>query len=360
MDKPTIFFSHSSSDKDVMLKLKELFCEKTGGTIEVFLSSDGQSIPLGKNWVYRVQEALDEAKIMIVFLTPASIRSSWIYFEAGYAYSKILRVVPVGLLGADISSVAPPLSLLQGFNIESKDGLDNLIALVNDIFSHNHKATFTEVEYRSITIKDDKFSFHPLGELLGLVNEIHIEISESDNLCCTPEKGIRIAIDFFEKRGLEYRVNKNCIESFGLTAYTTDSQRPRPIIFTFDPALSDSTVPLAIEIVKSLRAEGVKGISIRFDFVDTVECVKESHKLSARLFGTGVTLGEDRSFVYEGLMFSVDHLIHFVGDRSIKRGATYLSMTPVNNTFSLGEAAKLMRMLITNKVLYESEQWTEV
>lgn len=67
MSKPTIFFSHSSSDKDVLFKLKELFCDKTAGTIEVFLSSDGQSIPLGKNWVHRVQEALDNAKLMIVF-----------------------------------------------------------------------------------------------------------------------------------------------------------------------------------------------------------------------------------------------------------------------------------------------------
>lgn len=84
MNKPVVFFSHSSKDKAVLAKLKELFVEKAGATIEVFLSSDGQSIPLGRNWVHRVEEGLKTAKVMLVFLTPSSLESSWIFFEAGY------------------------------------------------------------------------------------------------------------------------------------------------------------------------------------------------------------------------------------------------------------------------------------
>lgn len=359
MSKPTIFFSHSSSDKDVLFKLKELFCDKTGGTIEVFLSSDGQSIPLGKNWVHRVQEALDNAKLMMVFLTPNSLRSSWIYFEAGYAYSKNLRVVPVGLLGTDISSVAPPLSLLQGFNIKNKDGLDNLIALVNDAFSHNHKDAFTDDEYLSLVLKDDKYSSHPLGELVRLINEIHIEVTERDNLNCTPEEGIAKAVAILNDNNFEHRNTESSINGFGLTAYTTNNQSPKPIKFVLDPSLSDSTIPLAIEIIKKIRDEGVKYISIRFDLVDTIECVKENHKLTAKLFGTGVALDRDSALLYKDLRFSIDHLVHFCGMKSIKRGATYISITPMQNDFSLAEAAKLINLLITNGVLYETEQWAE-
>lgn len=39
--KPTIFFSHSSKDKESLIVLKELIEEKTGGTINIFMSSDG-------------------------------------------------------------------------------------------------------------------------------------------------------------------------------------------------------------------------------------------------------------------------------------------------------------------------------
>ena len=56
--KPIAFFSHSSRDKEALGRLKDLFVEKTGGTIEIFLSSDGQSIKFGRNWVHRIEEAL--------------------------------------------------------------------------------------------------------------------------------------------------------------------------------------------------------------------------------------------------------------------------------------------------------------
>lgn len=360
MSKPTVFFSHSSADKEVLLKLKALFCEKTGGTIDVFLSSDGQSIPLGKNWVHRVQEALDEAKIMVVFLTPNSLRSSWIYFEAGYAYSKNIRVVPVGFLGADISSVAPPISLLQGFNIETKDSLDNLIALVNDTFSHNHKSKFSEEEYKGLAVEGGDFAAHPLGELVQLINEIHIEITERDNLNCTAQEGILLARNVFARRNLENRGSENYVEGFGVTATTTDSQSPRPVSFTIDPALIETTLPLAIEIIREIRKEGVKGISIRFDFVDTVNCENKKHKLTARLFGTGVSLGEDEGLVYSGMNFKMSHLISFHGARGIKQRAVYLSVTPVEDHFDLGKTSELMALLFSKKVLYESEQWVEM
>jgi len=47
MTKLTIFFSHSSQDKKELTRMKELFITKTGGSIDVFLSRDGQSVPLG-------------------------------------------------------------------------------------------------------------------------------------------------------------------------------------------------------------------------------------------------------------------------------------------------------------------------
>jgi len=144
MFKPIVFFSHSSKDKDVMVRLKNVFTEKTGGSIEVFLSSDGQSIPLGRNWVYKVQENLKQAGLMIVFVTQNSITSSWIYFEAGYSYSNEIRVVPVGFLGVDLNQLGPPLSLLQGFNITSSDTLNNLIALANEQFKHKHIPSFND------------------------------------------------------------------------------------------------------------------------------------------------------------------------------------------------------------------------
>ena len=97
MSKPTVFFSHSSKDKEQILAIRDKLDKATSGVIDIFLSSDGQSIPFGTNWVHRVEQGLKDATIMFVFATENSIRSGWIYFEAGFAYSKGIKVIPVGL-----------------------------------------------------------------------------------------------------------------------------------------------------------------------------------------------------------------------------------------------------------------------
>lgn len=61
MGKPIVFFSHSSKNADALARLKTQFVELTGGAIEAFLSSDGQSIRFGKNWVSSIEDALKEA-----------------------------------------------------------------------------------------------------------------------------------------------------------------------------------------------------------------------------------------------------------------------------------------------------------
>lgn len=50
---------------------------------------------------------------MFVFISPHSLRSNWLFFESGFAYSRDIKVVPVGILGVDLGTLSPPLSLLQ-------------------------------------------------------------------------------------------------------------------------------------------------------------------------------------------------------------------------------------------------------
>ena len=97
MSKPTIFFSHFSKDKEIVLKIKNKLMKFTSNTIEIFQSSDGESIPFGTNWIHKVEDGLKNSKVMFVFITENSISSGWIYFEAGFAYSKGIHVIPVGL-----------------------------------------------------------------------------------------------------------------------------------------------------------------------------------------------------------------------------------------------------------------------
>lgn len=149
MNKPTLFFSHSSKDKEMVLSIKTKLDIATGGVMEIFMSSDGQSIPFGTNWIHKIEEGLQAAKIMFVFVTQNSISSGWIYFEAGYAYSKGIQVIPVGI-GVDIGSLKAPLNLLQGFNILSEDSLNNFITIINKTFDYRFANAFNYNDYLEV------------------------------------------------------------------------------------------------------------------------------------------------------------------------------------------------------------------
>ncbi len=360
MNKPTIFFSHSSKDKEVLGRLKEIFSQKTGGTIDVFLSSDGQSIPLGRNWVHRVQEALEHSSVMVVFITPNSLRSTWIYFEAGFAYSKGIRVVPVGFLGSDLAHISPPLSLLQGFNIQNKDGLDNLIALVNEVYSHKHLTCFTAAEYDEIASFGDPASAHPLGQFLSLINEIHIFTNEREHLQVTADVGLQRAVEELTKSEIEFREVGNRIDAFGMTISTTDSQVPKPINFVLDPALIDRTLPLVIRILGNICTNGINGVTIRLDFADSINCISKNHKMTAKLFGTGVSLGVNDEMKFNDITFSISHLISFRRQGDFTRGATYLSIKPLKVDISVKELRELLELLFARKVLYEETEWVSI
>lgn len=168
MNKPTIFFSHSSKDKDLILSIKNKLEKSTGGVMEIFMSSDGQSIPFGTNWIHKIEDGLQAAKIMFVFVTENSISSGWIYFEAGYAYSKGIQVVPVGI-GVDIGSLKAPLNLLQGFNILSEDSLNNFITIINRTFDFRFESVFEYGDYLEVisNISTESFSTVKFEEVVG-------------------------------------------------------------------------------------------------------------------------------------------------------------------------------------------------
>lgn len=164
MSKHTIFFSHTSRDKDIILPLKNRIDEITGKVLKIFMSSDGESIPFGSNWIHQIEKGLEEAAIMFVFVTPNSIKSSWIYFESGYAYSKKVEVIPVGI-GIDVGSLKPPLNLLQGFNISSPESIDNFITIINRKFDFLFKENqFNDEDFNKLVPNEENSYNHFIWE----------------------------------------------------------------------------------------------------------------------------------------------------------------------------------------------------
>src|SRR5262249_20623527 len=124
---------------------------------------------------------LKEARLLLVFLSPAALRSNWVLFEAGHAYARGVRVVPVGIRGVNLSTVPPPMSLLQGFNITSAESLTNIFALTNEEFGFSHNATFIREDFEGV-FPPDATSPSPAQPVFDVVDTVALTFQLRENL----------------------------------------------------------------------------------------------------------------------------------------------------------------------------------
>jgi TIR domain len=229
MEKPIVFISHSSKDEKYLRHLKQLLDVKTGESIKIFLSSDGQSIPFGRNWVHKIEEALSDTSLMFVFITPNSLRSNWIYFEAGHAYSRGIKVIPIGL-GIDLNNINPPLSLLQGFNLDKSDALGNIVATINETYKTNFNTVFTQQDF------DTLFSKDVIQFVLNSVRLITV------SLRCEPDfQPLDVILSELASNQIEYITAEKRIWSSGLRLQIADSNN---ITISFDGLLAGIYIPV--------------------------------------------------------------------------------------------------------------------
>lgn len=300
MAKPKVFLSHSSVDQRALIRLRTLLEQKTAGAIEFFMSSDGQSIPLGRNWVHRIEQALDEAQLLLVFLTPNSMKSPWVFFESGYVYSKNIKVIPVGVLGYDLGNLRPPLSLLQGFNISGPDSLNNLVALFNREFDLSFKEDFTDDDYvRIFGPATDDVPFHT--QILSHVEDVAFTVAGKTDELFAAARAAFTSLKL-ETTDREYRIDLPGAELYvqRLSANASGG--------TVHAKMDATLLPILQSVIDAmLRQLSDNDRPARFSLTlrDYVSMPAERHKLTAPLFGRGARIIDSEYIAVGGEEFKV-------------------------------------------------------
>ncbi len=290
--KPTVFFSHSSKDEIPLRKLKEVLSAKLGNDVDIFLSSDGQSIPLGRNWVYEIQGALDRCRAVFIFLSPNAVRSGWVHFEAGYTYARKIKVIPVGVLGFDLSQLSPPLSLLQGFNITSTETLNNIVAIVNEVCGSNFDPLFTAADYANIFSVTALEPNSILGTLTDTVDNLQYSIS------CDGLSYKDLIKEVLKARGVPCRNHADYYETYGLTIIPTKQN----LTFNIEPDLTKVTFPVVDEITQ-LAQDRKAGVRLTITLNSSIGRLFERRKLTARLFNSEISIFGETGFKFRDLTF---------------------------------------------------------
>jgi L-histidine Nalpha-methyltransferase len=123
MPKLSVFVSHITEERALAEILKERLQKNFLRWVQVFSSSDGESISAGDEWLESIRRGLTDADILLVLCSPTSIRRPWINFEAGAAWISQKRLIPVCHSGLTPGDLPMPLSVLHGISAASPDGL---------------------------------------------------------------------------------------------------------------------------------------------------------------------------------------------------------------------------------------------
>lgn len=111
--KPLLFISHITEEKELALAFKSLVESQFLGMLDVFVSSDENSIAMGQRWLDNITAALKTCAIEVILCSPQSIRRPWINFEAGAGWVRDIPVIPLCHSGIEPSQLPMPLNLLQ-------------------------------------------------------------------------------------------------------------------------------------------------------------------------------------------------------------------------------------------------------
>ncbi|MDI3292062.1 toll/interleukin-1 receptor domain-containing protein [Polyangium sp. 15x6] len=130
MAKSLVFLSHISQEQDLANAFKVFLEDSFLGLIEVFVSSNEESLPAGSKWLDSITHALRTCTVEILLCSARSIERRWINFEAGAGWVRGIPVIPICHSGLTRDALPPPLNSLQAANASDADHLRRVLGTV--------------------------------------------------------------------------------------------------------------------------------------------------------------------------------------------------------------------------------------
>ncbi len=141
MSKALIFISHITAEKEIAIALQSLIEKGFIGMVDVFVSSDENSIRLGEKWLDRITDALKKCCIEIILCSSQSVSRPWINFEAGSGWIREIAVIPLCHSGMKPDDLPLPLNLIQGAEANQVSSLNRIFSLIAKAIGSNTPPT---------------------------------------------------------------------------------------------------------------------------------------------------------------------------------------------------------------------------
>jgi hypothetical protein len=143
MQKPLVFISHITEEKEIAQALKRLVESTFLNMIEVFISSDPTSIKLGRKWLDEITQALKTCAVEIILASPESVNRPWINFEGGSGWIRDIPVIPLCHSGMVPPKLPAPLGSLQAATATEESALKLIFPVLSDAIG----CTLPDIDY---------------------------------------------------------------------------------------------------------------------------------------------------------------------------------------------------------------------
>lgn len=188
MSKKKIFISHTSIETELAQFLKEIIYDHFLGMLDIFVSSDHESIEIGEKWLSQVETFLGTADICLVLCSNKSVSRPWVNFEAGAAWLRKIPVIPICHSDLAIHQLPSPLSMLQGIS-GNEEGIKKLYDKIADTL---------QVRLPKVDFKDISEKFKEI-ETQYLLKKTAIPVIEKPKILCAASKQYSTSAMEFDK-----------------------------------------------------------------------------------------------------------------------------------------------------------------
>jgi TIR domain len=299
-----IFFSHSIQDKNLVIGIKNVIRKKISKSHKIFVSSDGQSIRYGRNWISEIEKALINCDIMFAFVSNASIASPWLHYEVGYVASRNKPVIPVCINGFDISLLPFPIKIYQGFNFDSSDSLNKIIVLLQEHLGIKPIKKVTSQDFQSLTRAIHNRNFDGFSRHSHLIERVSVQFAKQQ---IHPLEKYQ---EVFQSLTLPFRTNRIGdvnrklyeIDTYGIKFIKDDGFQG--VFFELIPRQIKNMVKIILKMNKiGILDEGIKYIKLKMD--GSVSREIDNLIFLTKLKNTKVQFHDDKQLKYKDLIFTV-------------------------------------------------------
>ncbi len=226
MAKKIIFLSHIHEEKELALIIKSAIESEFSGFVEVFVSSDGTSIPAGSNFLKRIEDGLVECVGALCLISPISINRNWINFELGAVWIRStmsmrqggpeIPVLPICHSGQALATLPKPIDNLNSVLSNQSTGLEFAFrAIQNAVGGEGEfRTNFNTLAQEVVEFEKDYTLYTKIKRVLNLMdidkNDFHDHCKKAQDTNITIKSGEYYSLDTIkELRELAHELEGN-------------------------------------------------------------------------------------------------------------------------------------------------------